>query len=250
MPESPPLRDSSTGFLVKAAATGFMVQAVTALVNGKSLWITVGCIVVAIVLYVSWDKWPEIRKHVGPRAVVALPKVGIVALIIVLGYFGLSALLYITQLRTDLDSYAMPRTLTVKQANDLVNYLSTKESHAVAIGADPLDAEAVQYAANIFAALSRTNWDAKGVVSVPRPSFEGVEVMVEWPGPVGAPDDPKHPAADRILTEAFSRVVGTPIAEGALYNKPEYKVSIIVGKRPLRIPSEGRFAKWLVRLEY
>lgn len=48
-------------------------------------------------------------------------------------YFAISGIIYMRSLRNDLDTYVMPRTVTTEQADQLREYLSGYEAHAVTV---------------------------------------------------------------------------------------------------------------------
>lgn len=63
-------------------------------------------------------------------------------------------------LRTDIDTYVMPRSVTQKQADDLREYLSHHDKYALTVKVNPLDAEAREYAAQLLNGLNRSDWTA------------------------------------------------------------------------------------------
>jgi len=79
----------------------------------------------------------------------------------VLGIWILMAMLvsYLHDLRSDLNTYVMPRTITKQQAQKLREYLSKRESCAVTIKVVRHDQEAMEYAGQLFNAMRQTNWD-------------------------------------------------------------------------------------------
>jgi hypothetical protein len=103
---------------------------------------------------------------------------------LILAYAVLFAVTYVHTLRSDLDTFIMPRTVTTEQAEKLRDYLSKREPFAVVLDVVPNDQEAAEYAAELFNALSKTNWDVNppdhsgpssiSIPFVPRPKLNDV----------------------------------------------------------------------------
>jgi hypothetical protein len=65
----------------------------------------------------------------------------------------------VVSVRSDMNTYVLPRVVTAEQADKLKDYLSKKEGYAVSVEVVPNDQEAMEYAAELFNALRQTNWD-------------------------------------------------------------------------------------------
>jgi hypothetical protein len=89
-------------------------------------------------------------------------------------------------LRSDLDTYVMPRTITERQANDLHKYLSKYEPSTLHIKVVQNDPEAVEYAGYLFKSLVDAGWD----INPPDHKFE----FLEMPSTQAKPDpgDPRY----------------------------------------------------------
>jgi hypothetical protein len=62
-------------------------------------------------------------------------------------------------LRSDLDAYVTPRTVSKEQTDKLRGYLSRHDAYAVSVRVVQHDQEAMEYAAQLFNAMRQTNWD-------------------------------------------------------------------------------------------
>jgi hypothetical protein len=120
-----PSGEGSVFHFVDIFALGFGLAAVESLVAGRSLWLVAGCSLAAWILHLIGTKWSRIKTLFGPAVSSVLDRVGsdrryrVLALVLTFGYFGVNGLFYIRQLRTDLDTYVMPRTVTDEKANNL-----------------------------------------------------------------------------------------------------------------------------------
>jgi hypothetical protein len=205
----------------------------------------VAAVVVAIIDYkLSWflSKAPWLTRalnHVAARwrFVVAILVLGVVAMIMT----------ELSSIRTDLETYAMPRRVTPQQAAELKEYLSHQEKHAVTVKANPTDLEAMEYAAQVFNALHDTEWDAalSTTDDEPRPLNAGLCIMQSGP----SPPDPKHDPKQILERALRAAGIGPNCGGGAQGNQS--KLFVVVGRRPLAL-SQGmslrqRIGIWLLK---
>jgi hypothetical protein len=156
----------------------------------------------------------------------------------------------IVEMRNDLDEFVVPRNVTKKQAEQLKKSLSQHEAHAVIVKVNPLDQEALQYAAQLEAALSRTDWSVTFSTASADPNTltPGLEFAVALGN--GSRPDPKHDP-ERILEEAFQSADITVNGSGGA-GGDEYKLFVLVGHRPLRLgdnlPMLYKIGRWIETL--
>jgi hypothetical protein len=178
-----PSGEGSVFHFLDIFALGCGLEACAALFNGKSLWLVAGGVAGAVGFHLLGTKWPVIKLRLWPRLASGIEAIAsnrsyrFGALALVVGYFAFAGLLYIHDLRSDLNAYAMPRTITEKQANRLRDYLSRYPVYAVTVRVVSHDQEALEYAAELANALKRTNWDATG------PSFIRTRRTLQEPKP-------------------------------------------------------------------
>src|SRR5215469_2202367 len=145
-----------------------LVVAILIFVAGLSLPTnyTVGILIflVAILILMAGLKWVEVKLRLRDQRYWA----GAVSVVIL--WFMIYALTYLHELRRDLDMYVMPRTITLKQAEDIRDYLAHAEKHTVTVKFSPLDQEANAYGSQIFAALKQSDWDVIVSTSDDEPS--------------------------------------------------------------------------------
>jgi hypothetical protein len=99
-------------------------------------------------------------------------------------------------LRSDIDTYVIPRTITKSQADDLREYLSHRDKYAVTVKVNPVDAEAREYAAQLFNALNQSDWtatfDTSGGEPNSQPNTLNDGVCIDTVGENAKPYDAKH----------------------------------------------------------
>lgn len=156
-------------------------------------------------------------------------------------------------LRSDLDSYAMPRVLTPHQAARLTDYLrKSPKTFAVEITADPKDGEAWQYASQFQEPLNNAGWKAvwnpwqaprapdapplpPGSPPVPRPPVnEGVSIGA----PIGNGDDTGRKTLARALQSAGIENIGCEMGSDA-------RLILLIGHRPMVLGDQRPwFQRW------
>lgn len=169
----------------------------------SSYWVSGSLISAAIIIIVltTVGNWFEITRRA------ANPRYRSFALAFVLLSFGIYIIAHMNALRSDIDTYVMPRTVTRQQADDLREYLSQHDKYAVTVKVNPVDAEAREYGAQLLNAFNRSDWTATFDTSGNDPSIapstlnDGlcIDVIGENAKPYDAKHDPKT-----FLQEAFS----------------------------------------------
>jgi hypothetical protein len=150
----------------------------------------------------------------------------------VVGVWMLVALLVYTlhDLRSDLNEYAMPRSVTQKQYSDLREYLSKRvpANFPIMVMAEPTDPEAVSYAAQLGDALTRAGWEATCCRTPNHPLHDGVLIGSSGIVPKNNPYV--------ILDQALSSInVGSGYINIGPFDKNEYQLYLLVGHRPVAI---------------
>jgi hypothetical protein len=216
---------------------------------------SVSLISVAVLVFsTAIISWSEIKR----RAYNPKYRRAVITFIII--SFGVYVITYMTALRSDIDTYVMPRTISQKQADDLRDYLSQHEPHSVTvkvipyylspspnISPSPFDQEAVIFAGQLFTALKNTNWQVTEDTSNKDPLPLNAGLCIQSWGNT-APFDAKHnPVA--LLQDAFAAAhvevdcVGGP-ASGDLF--------VLVGRRPLVLGDQeavlSKIGRWIASL--
>src|ERR1035437_965276 len=204
-------------------ALGFGLAAVDSLVAGRSLWVVGGCVIAAIAIHILGTKWPLIRERLGPRLATILYRAIRVASALLIGIVVVSIFLYVHQLRSDLDNYVMPRSVTKQQADQISQVLAGHDPGiSLDVFASVADPEATEYAAQLMNAIKKGGWDARLGVLNPwetgalanhnNGTFYNIYLAMDRDvtirvGLVGQPKnpDPRHPDPDALLREAFQK---------------------------------------------
>jgi hypothetical protein len=188
--------------------------------------------------------WPEIkRRALNPRYRTFVAAFALLGL-------AIYSITYMNALRSDIDAYVMPRTVTQKQADDLREYLSHRDKYAVTVKVNPLDAEAREYASRIFNALNQSDWNATFDTSIGDPSTANDGVCINTVGENAKPYDAKHDPQP-LLQQAFASAdIQTNCSGSAAAGA--YKLFVLVGHRPLivgyRPPALVRLGRWIMSL--
>ena len=136
---------------------------------------------------------------------------------------------YVRALRRDLDCYVMPRRVSTRQAQKLAAALKREQTYPIKVNVDPQDAEAREYAAQLFNAFRQGGWDAEFNTMAPYDPNEGLRINVTGiNNPQGA-YDPRE-----AIQRAFNRAGIQPNGGGGT-GAGEFRVNIAVGRRPLII---------------
>jgi len=206
-------------------------------------------IVVGLIGIVSCA-WPQLRNPVSGRIQIwnyRLYRKAATGL--VLAYLGISAIAYVHSLRSDLDTYVIPRSISKKQANDLRDHLSRHEAHAVSVKVNPRDAEALEYAAELFNAVRQGSWDADFNTSDGQPyTSDGLCTLVM--GSNIGPPDPKHDPKTLLLNGFQAAHIEANC--GGSIGAGDYKLFTLVGHRPLKVGDQEttlyKVGHWIERL--
>jgi hypothetical protein len=203
---------------------------------------------IIIIILTTVGNWSEITRRA------ANPRYRSFALAFVLLSFGIYIITYMNALRSDIDTYVMPRSVTQKQADDLHENLSHHDKYAVTVKVNPLDAEAREYGAQLLNALNRSDWTATFDTSGNDPNIapstlnDGlcIDVIGENTKPYDAKHDPKP-----LLETAFS-AAGIIANCGGGTAAGNYKLFVVVGHRPLaygyKPPLLVRLGQWISSL--
>lgn len=207
--------------------------------------------------------FPTIRRNAGPKASAFLDRLvhnrklwkTLSTLLVMAGAFWV--LSYVHQIRSDLDSYVLPRHLTEKQASAFEALLSKNKPFRVTVQVAVHDAEALQYAGEIFNAFKKSGWDdaifhpTETAVSEP-PYTLNDGMCIEVVGTNAGPPDPKHDPA-QLLGQAFQSAHIEANCGGGI-GAGNYEVFVAVGHRPLKIgdqePILSKLGRWIERMSY
>jgi hypothetical protein len=121
----------------------------------NSYWVSGSLISAAIIIILTTvGNWSEITRRAKN------PRYRSFAFAFVLVSFGIYIIIYMNALKSDIDTYVIPRSVTQKQADDLREYLSHHDKYAMTVKVNPVDAEAREYGAQLLNALNRSDWTA------------------------------------------------------------------------------------------
>ena len=169
-------------------------------------------------------------------------------------------------LRSDMDAYVVPRTLTRTQANAIQKVLSASESPGpINVFSDVSDLEATAYAGWLSGAMINGGWDARDMPVKPWDASDpeknggdfynvyvamdqGVSIRTCTVGQPKKPD-PRHPTPDVVLRTAFE-AAHLNVGSGSKYNCAKYSFIVEVGRRPLEIrtqPLRAKIGEWITR---
>jgi hypothetical protein len=267
MSEDVPSGDKAVYLFIEMIALGFILYAIEEAFKDHPSWVKVGiAIFFGLSFFLLGIKWSRLKARLWPRLSSRVEAVandyryryGLILLLTaaIIGYVMVS----MRSIRSDLDRYLLPRTITRQQANDLKEYLSRRDLHAVRVKVVSGDQEADKYAGEVFGALRDTKWDVNppehwGPEAAPNNSYIGLYIAVTR----GKSDqqrrgnpDPNNPTPDEILEEAFRRA-DIDINGGGGLEGEEYSVAIVIGHRPLAIgnrqPTLSKIGHWLEGLD-
>jgi hypothetical protein len=177
----------------------------------------------------------------------------------------LTLTLFLGQIRTDLDAYVMPRTLSEQQLKQISAVLTGRNPGTpIEVFVSTADGEAISYAVEIINLMKRCGWDARLQTLNPwedGPSAKHYDgafyniylaldsgISVRVAGESQHQSDPLHPGAEVYLREAFQKA---EIPSGnAGSTKGSYAVMIEVGKRPYEIRRttvRSQIGQWIMR---
>jgi hypothetical protein len=161
---------------------------------------------------------------------------------------ALTAVFYVRRLRSDLDTYVMPRVVTAKQADELRDFLSLHAACSVTVKVNPLDEEALEYWAQLSNALKRTEWNVEMSTASADPNTQNPGLNIYEQGINAKPKDPK--ADLRALLEQAFQAAHIAVNGSGGAAAGEYKLFILVGRRPRVIHSPSfktQIGQWIIR---
>jgi len=174
---------------------------------------------------------------------------------LIVAYIAIYALLYVHQIRSDLDTYTMPRQLTKAQTRNLEALLRQRQPFPLTVQAATHDSEALNYAGQIFGAFKQAGWDDTEMNTTETEVSGQMNTLndglcIDETGMNSLSRDPKHDP-ERLLQDAF-RSAHIEVNCGGGGGGGDLKVFVLVGHRPLRIGQQQsqylKFLHWLERL--
>jgi hypothetical protein len=250
-------------------ALGCGLEALAGLHKGDPLWEVAAWVAGALGFHLLGTKWSALEKRMTPRLAAWFHSIGndnsyrIWALGVVVSYFAIGASLYVYQLRSDLDTYVMPRTVTNEQAAIIrISLMRHPTETPINVFANEADSEAMQYAGQLYSAVKQGGWEAHfGGINPWEPDLpnqkttfgnlylaldQGVNIMQ---GLVGQPEnpDPRHPSTADVLIDTLHEA-HIDTGGGGTPNLGKYSVTILVCRRPLVLRSESLWSQvrqWL-----
>jgi hypothetical protein len=140
-------------------------------------------------------------------------------------------------LRSNLDLYVRPRTVTQEQISSMAAYLSQYDPHDIQVIVHANDAEASNYMGQIAGGLIRGGWKIVSTGYIHEQMNQGISINTEQPGqPQNS--DPKHPTPELILQRALQQANIPVSGGGGSYNRPAYSITIAIGPRQLVIDTK------------
>jgi hypothetical protein len=258
MSDGPPTEDRAVSTILDYIALACIFGFVEAVMSGRP-WAGGGALAAALIFHIVGIKWLKIKPKIGPRFTSWLDRIAhnssyrraVVGLL--LGSVVMYAMVYMHTLRSDLDTYAMPRTIAEKQAESLRKYLLGYEQYAVTVTlkANPDDHEAVEYASQIVNAFVGSGWNTSLDTSDSAPTLKTFNdgLYLHVVGANAGPPDPKH-NPQLILREAFE--AANIAANVTTLGAGDYKVFLLVGRRPIKLEGEEtmlfKLGRWIEQL--
>ncbi len=147
----------------------------------------------------------------------------------------LSLWFQISSIRSDMDIFVMPRTVTPQQSQDLNRYLTERPKGSVIVKFNPLDQEAAEYGSALFNILKLSGWDASIDTSTQNPLPQNglcTAAMTESAQNTTA-------AIIQAMQKAFHEA-SIPLNCNSSAGSGPYKLYLLVGKRPLILKSPER----------
>lgn len=139
-------------------------------------------------------------------------------------------------LRSNIDLYFKPRSLSEEQITSMAAGLSKVDSQNIALVVHANDAEAANYMGQIAGGLIRGGWKITRTSYSVEQMNQGVSINVEFPGQPVNPD-PKHPRPDEILNRAMNEAKIVVNGSGAVYNRAGYAITLTIGPRQMILDS-------------
>lgn len=256
MSDQLPTGDVAVYNFLEMIALAFVFGAVDTLVANRPWFIWAGCFALAFLFFLAGIKWPHIKNKIGIPFSTRLERVandsryraGLALLLI--GCVGIYGILYVHSLRRDLDTYAMPRTVTPKQSEILREHLSP-EPHAVTIQYNQRDSETAFFAQQLWTAFLGAGWNVtySGFDTSAAAGTLNDGICIDSAGDTNLPD-PKHDPRV-ILQEAF-RAARIDAPCGGSGGIGSYRLLILVGHRPVRMGDQQttltKIGRWITKL--
>ena len=210
---------------------------------------------IALALMLFGILFPWLRKRLGTKISNWLDRlVHNIRLWFALGFLvGMCTVavpgLFILKIRSDLDTYVMPRVLTKQQAVELHKLLTEHAHVPVVLKYDHYDPETESYAGQWADVLANAGWPLTSDTDESQQPYARAYLnlcVVE----LGNPPDPEHSSSAATLTQALG-IAGGDQCSGKNPSLPGYKLFLVVGHRPLELhkkpPILTRLGQWLER---
>jgi hypothetical protein len=262
MPDETPTGDKAVYVFIEMIALGFVLYAIEEAFKDHPSWLKVVlAVVLGLLFFWVGVNWTQLKGRVSlglARRVDGVAndyryRYGLALLLV--AAFGVYTIVSLRSLRSDLDGYVTPRTLSTEQTRDLEAFLAKHQQFPVTVKVAVHDTEALEYANQILFSFKRANWDDAMLRITEHPDSEppftlGDGLFIGVVGDNGRPLDPKHNPA-QLLQDAFS-AAHIDIAGGSTISAGEYKLFVLVGHRPLKLgnqqPLLSRIGRWMERL--
>jgi hypothetical protein len=202
-------------------------------------------------------KWPFIKRKISIGITSAIERgasnyrlrIGIVFLAVLSVLFPL--LLALHSVRSDLDAYVMPRTVTSKQADKLHDFSLHRELSSVTVKVNVTDEEATRYSGQILEALKLAGWNAAwdtGGSGNNDVNTLNNGLCIGERGNNPKTGDPTHNPR-HILEQALEAADIEVTCSTGSGGDREYSLFLLVGHRPIstrpKMTWRRRFVQWL-----
>jgi hypothetical protein len=122
-----PPGNTSVFQLLSIFASAFATTGATLLLTGGGYVVGIAALAFAVFLFIVGLKWSSVRRHAGQNFVLMVDKLAqyrnTVVLFIVAG-FVIYGIHFVYNLRSDINKYVIPRTITSQQSDALQEYSS------------------------------------------------------------------------------------------------------------------------------
>jgi hypothetical protein len=244
--ENPPSGDRAIFWICELFAVPFAFDAVERVRAGDRWTKVAASTLIALVLMGLGIYFPKIRQHLGKRVSGFLDQLTHnrrfwkASSFIVVVFLVLRALVFFAEMRSDLDTYSMPRTVTKEQAAKIRDYLSHYQPYSVTMRVVENNEEANRYAALLADALQQGHWVIKSWSTFSNGPNSGIGLDVTGPK---ESNDPIAPSPDMILVNAFSKAEVDNFSASFGQRDEPYAISITVTNRPLAIQKNSWLEK-------
>lgn len=264
MPDETPTGDKAVYVFIEMIALGFILYAIEESFKDHASWVKVGIAsVLGLLFFVVGVNWTKLKSRIRlawVRRIVNIAddyryRYGLALLLIGLAAFYTMRSLH--SLRSDLDAYVMPRTLSDKQKSDLEDFLRHHQAFPVIVKVVVHDAEALQYAGQIFNSFREATWDDTNLETTEAPDSKPPYTLndglcIDLAGEWAKPPDPKHDTR-QVLQQAFQFANIEVNCSGGM-GAGEPQLFVVVGHRPLKVQQQQlnspqmKIARWIERL--